>query len=842
MRLHAIEALRYGALEGECLNDLGPGLTVVLGPNESGKSTMTALTRHVLYGFPDARTKEHGYVPVSGPRSGRLVFGDESGEWAIERVDGKNRGPVTVAARSGADRPGLISELTSGVTEHTYRVVFGFGLDELAEIESGDNADIVARLYAAGTGLSVNPIDARRELESRASALYAPRASKPVVNALASRIRECKDQIRSLEAAAAAYAGEQARLRELAEQLAPLKERVAELDARGRVLDRDAQRLSDAVTAGQALQEQAAALDSTLSELDRGAGMIDVDERVLAVAPELTAILEDTSAFRERLEAISAREADAAEARRRAAEGSELPADAVDSVATRAEVENRRDLLIRLRTESEAALRGAEAAEARASSTDRAAEALARPAHVARRSRTPLVLSIVAILAGGAFVAVGVALSQLVAAALGGLLVLAGVIALTVALIRKPAELAAAPLSTDAARARVEAEASRAMALSAAAALETAQAEWRAWLAGHHLDAYGEDPVAVRRLLEELAERQRLVSEAGRYTAEAERAREAAEAWVERLVAVTCAFDGSAGQMPPLSMALELAARARHTLDRARADAADRAQIVRDLEAARAESRKLAERLEAARVIVAEIVARHELSDADPLPALEVFSAQTAADLAAARDAAEGLAKEHARLSGVLDNEGRDDAMARARQELEGLGAQADDAGDRFVVGSLAVRLLDGARERFERERQPEVVRTAGRVFSAMTGGRYTDVRVPLDGSGISVLSADGSIRTSAALSRGTAEQLYLALRVGLIGSLGALGSALPVLMDDVVVNFDPERRAGALVAIGELAALRQVLFFTCHPETAEALHGAVAGSTLVTLDRCALR
>ncbi len=123
-----------------------------------------------------------------------------------------------------------------------------------------------------------------------------------------------------------------------------------------------------------------------------------------------------------------------------------------------------------------------------------------------------------------------------------------------------------------------------------------------------------------------------------------------------------------------------------------------------------------------------------------------------------------------------------------------------------------------------------------------MTGGRYTDVRVPLDGSGITVLARDGTVRPTEELSRGTAEQLYLALRIGLIGSLGSVGASLPVLMDDVVVNFDPERRDGAVAAVAELAAMRQVLFFTCHPETAEALAASVDGAKLLTLDRCELR
>ena len=115
-------------------------------------------------------------------------------------------------------------------------------------------------------------------------------------------------------------------------------------------------------------------------------------------------------------------------------------------------------------------------------------------------------------------------------------------------------------------------------------------------------------------------------------------------------------------------------------------------------------------------------------------------------------------------------------------------------------------------------------------------------MRVPLDGTGVTVLASNGTVRDSAELSRGTAEQLYLALRIGLIGSLGVTGAALPVLMDDVVVNFDPDRRAGAVAAIGELAAMRQVLFFTCHPETAAALAASVTGAAVLSLDRCSVR
>jgi hypothetical protein len=60
------------------------------------------------------------------------------------------------------------------------------------------------------------------------------------------------------------------------------------------------------------------------------------------------------------------------------------------------------------------------------------------------------------------------------------------------------------------------------------------------------------------------------------------------------------------------------------------------------------------------------------------------------------------------------------------------------------------------------------------------------------------VFDASARAKDTGRLSTGTAEQLYLALRLALIGQLGEIGAALPVLMDDVFANFDPERRAGA--------------------------------------------
>jgi uncharacterized protein YhaN len=76
--------------------------------------------------------------------------------------------------------------------------------------------------------------------------------------------------------------------------------------------------------------------------------------------------------------------------------------------------------------------------------------------------------------------------------------------------------------------------------------------------------------------------------------------------------------------------------------------------------------------------------------------------------------------------------------------------------------------------------------------------------------------------RTIEVLSRGTAEQLYLALRFGFIREFSKRSASLPIIMDDILVNFDPERAKETIKGIMELSSEHQLLFFTCHPHVME--------------------
>ena len=131
---------------------------------------------------------------------------------------------------------------------------------------------------------------------------------------------------------------------------------------------------------------------------------------------------------------------------------------------------------------------------------------------------------------------------------------------------------------------------------------------------------------------------------------------------------------------------------------------------------------------------------------------------------------------------------------------------------------TIARNLLEEARRKFEQERQPGVVRHAQTFFTDITQGRYRQVYAPLGQQTITVNDSDGLRKEPSQLSRGAREQLFLSLRFGLIRELGQRTEPLPVVVDEVLVNFDRDRAFRAALAFMELSRTNQVLVFTCHP------------------------
>ena len=79
-------------------------------------------------------------------------------------------------------------------------------------------------------------------------------------------------------------------------------------------------------------------------------------------------------------------------------------------------------------------------------------------------------------------------------------------------------------------------------------------------------------------------------------------------------------------------------------------------------------------------------------------------------------------------------------------------------------------------------------------------------------------------------LSQGTADQLYLAVRLAICDTVLPPERSIPVLLDDALVTFDDERMAAALDYLVELSETRQVILFTCQTRELRYLASAHPG------------
>ena len=153
-------------------------------------------------------------------------------------------------------------------------------------------------------------------------------------------------------------------------------------------------------------------------------------------------------------------------------------------------------------------------------------------------------------------------------------------------------------------------------------------------------------------------------------------------------------------------------------------------------------------------------------------------------------------------------------ALLNIREQLRG---RMRSGAERYLVLAAARAILDRAVERSERERQPELLKKAARFLTEITENRYTRVWKSATDNLLKITSPDSPEgKNVSQLSRGTREQLFLALRMALIDSLPGDMEHLPVAFDDIFVNFDNTRRSAAWRCIEEFARNRQVIVFEC--------------------------
>lgn len=146
---------------------------------------------------------------------------------------------------------------------------------------------------------------------------------------------------------------------------------------------------------------------------------------------------------------------------------------------------------------------------------------------------------------------------------------------------------------------------------------------------------------------------------------------------------------------------------------------------------------------------------------------------------------------------------------------------------------SLAIDTLQQANARLQERFSPQLNQLAGEYMARLTDHKYTSVSLTreLDGS----VRESGEVLPHSALylSRGTADQLYLSVRLAVCRL--CLPDRPPIFLDDALAAFDDQRLRLALGLLQELGKEQQLLLFSCHTREQELLR-SVPGVTLLSL------
>ncbi|MFI3271301.1 MAG: AAA family ATPase [Pseudomonadota bacterium] len=180
--------------------------------------------------------------------------------------------------------------------------------------------------------------------------------------------------------------------------------------------------------------------------------------------------------------------------------------------------------------------------------------------------------------------------------------------------------------------------------------------------------------------------------------------------------------------------------------------------------------------------------------------------------------------------------------VATLRQEEAALLEEIQSSAHSWVKYTLAQYFLETAKKQFEAERQPEIIRLASNLFRTISGGTWQGIVATLEDE-LNVVPSEehGLVYNTVApamLSRGTQEQLYLALRLAYIQNHAVHAEPLPIIMDDIMVNFDKNRAQKTADVLAQVAKDHQILFFTCHEHTASMLAQSVDDAKCFRMDK----
>lgn len=176
------------------------------------------------------------------------------------------------------------------------------------------------------------------------------------------------------------------------------------------------------------------------------------------------------------------------------------------------------------------------------------------------------------------------------------------------------------------------------------------------------------------------------------------------------------------------------------------------------------------------------------------------------------------LDKKLGEIDYLLSQEHHQEQKNRAERDLKNLLFELEEGIEAYLIESISYNALSRLASHYQKENQEKVLHLASQYLRQMTLENYTQVGIDLlkEGSFLLCLGKSGWVGVDA-LSLGTTVQLYLALKLAFIKMQLGFYEPIPILLDDLFVQFDDQRARSGLRLLQEYAQNQQVFFLTHH-------------------------
>ncbi len=170
------------------------------------------------------------------------------------------------------------------------------------------------------------------------------------------------------------------------------------------------------------------------------------------------------------------------------------------------------------------------------------------------------------------------------------------------------------------------------------------------------------------------------------------------------------------------------------------------------------------------------------------------------------------------RVKGQLREIENDRTLSSLRFDREQVLFALREATEKWAATKLADQVLTRVRQRIETDRQPRTLQDASAYLQQFTIGKYTRIWTRLGEKALLVDDEKGQAFRVEQLSSGTREQVFLSVRLAMIRDFARQGIEMPMVLDDVTVNFDQSRTEAAARTLMDVSAQgQQILLLTCH-------------------------